>query len=74
LTDCPAASTPGSRSSANQSAPPGLYGFGKVQVATLTDDGREVRPRALEVNQLHDSGTTKTGQPRRTGYRLVEER
>ena len=52
----------------------GLYGFGKVMVATLTDDGREVRPRALEVSQLHDSSTTKTGQPRRTGYRLIEER
>jgi hypothetical protein len=51
----------------------GLYGFGKVMVVTLAEDGREVRPRALEVDQLHDSGTTKTGQPRRTGYRLIKE-
>ncbi len=51
----------------------GLYGYGKVMVATLTEDGREVRPRAIEWTQLHESGTTNAGQPRRTGYRLVEE-
>jgi hypothetical protein len=49
----------------------GLYGFGKVRVATLTESGRELRPRAIAMNQLHDSGTTRDGQPRRTGYRLV---
>lgn len=52
---------------------PGLFHFGKVQVATLTEDGREIRPRAIEVSQLHATGTTGAGQPRRTGYRLVEE-
>lgn len=50
---------------------PGLYGFGKVRVATLTESGRELRERAIAMDQLHDSGTTVTGQPRRTGYRLV---
>lgn len=52
---------------------PGLYGFGKVAVATLGENHRPLRPRQLEASQLHASGTTKTGQPRRTGYRLVTE-
>jgi hypothetical protein len=51
----------------------GRYGFGKVQVATITGDGREVRSRAIEVTQLHASGTTRDGSPRRTGYRLVKD-
>lgn len=51
----------------------GLYRYGKVQVATLTPEGREIRQRAIEVSQLHASGTTKTGAPRRTGYRLVQD-
>ncbi|MFJ2778112.1 MULTISPECIES: hypothetical protein [unclassified Kitasatospora] len=41
---------------------------GKVQVVTLTDEGREVRPRSIKVNKLHASATTRDGQPRRTGY------
>ena len=46
---------------------------GKTTVATLTEDGRALRPRSLETSQLHASGTTRTGAPRRTGYRLVQE-
>jgi hypothetical protein len=49
---------------------PGVWGFGKVDVVTLTEVGREVRRRAIEVGQLHDSDTTNDGQPRRTGYVL----
>jgi Mn-dependent DtxR family transcriptional regulator len=45
----------------------------KVWVATLTEDGREIRARWLEASQLHESGTTAAGLPRRTGYRLVQE-
>lgn len=51
----------------------GLWGYGKVTVVTLTEDGREVRRRSLEASQLHASGTTKDGAPRRTGYRLVQD-
>ncbi|MEV7013339.1 hypothetical protein [Streptosporangium sp. NPDC051022] len=51
----------------------GVYGYGKVTVETIDDNGRGVRRRAIEVSQLHDSGTTRTGQARRTGYRLVED-
>jgi hypothetical protein len=49
---------------------PGMYGFGKVDVVTLTENGREIRRRAIEATQLHDSDTTKTGDKRRTGYVL----
>ena len=52
---------------------PGVYGYGKVRVATLELCGREVRPRRIALSQLHETGTTKDGQPRRTGYRLVKE-
>lgn len=48
----------------------GRFG-GKVAVVTLTESGREVRRRAIESAQLHPSGLTAAGQPRRTGYRLV---
>lgn len=50
-----------------------LCSRGKAQIVTLTDDGREVRPRWIETSQLHESGTTKAGAPRRTGYRLVQD-
>jgi hypothetical protein len=48
----------------------GVWGFGKVDVVTLTETGREIRRRAIEATQLHATDTTKTGQPRRTGYVL----
>lgn len=51
---------------------PGVYGFNKVDVVTLTKDGREIRGRAIEVTQLHDSPTTRDGKPRRTGYVLEQ--
>jgi hypothetical protein len=50
---------------------PGLYGFGKVDVVTVTEDGRELRRRRIETSQLHETGTTRDGQPRKSGYRLV---
>ncbi|MCX5137612.1 hypothetical protein OOK06_36705 [Streptomyces sp. NBC_00340] len=49
---------------------PGVWGFGKVNVVTVTRTGREVRPRAIEAAQLHETATTASGQPRRTGYVL----
>lgn len=52
---------------------PGLYGYGKVSIATLGEDDRPLRPRQIEVSQLHATGTTKAGAPRRTGYRLVSK-
>lgn len=51
---------------------PGVGGFGKVAVVTLTRTGREVRRRSIEMTQLHDSATTRDGQPRRTGYVLEQ--
>jgi hypothetical protein len=51
---------------------PGQYGFGKVDVVTLTSTGREIRRRAIECTQLHESATTQSGQPRRTGYVLEQ--
>ncbi|MFB7917064.1 hypothetical protein [Streptomyces sp. NPDC056061] len=47
---------------------PGGWRFGKVDIVTITRDGREIRRRAIEMSQLHDSGTTRDGRPRRTGY------
>ena len=51
----------------------GLYNSGKVDVVTITATGREIRRRAIEVTQLHDSPTTRDGQPRRTGYALEQQ-
>ncbi|MFK0154268.1 hypothetical protein ACIQVK_19610 [Streptomyces sp. NPDC090493] len=47
---------------------PGVWGFGKVDVVTLADDGRELRRRAIRMDQLHETATTYDGKPRRTGY------
>ena len=52
---------------------PGVWGYGKVTVVTLTKTGSEVRRRSIEASQLHASATTKTGQPRRTGYVLEQQ-
>jgi hypothetical protein len=48
----------------------GLYGYGKVEIVTLLDNGKEVRHRAIECSELHDSPYTLTGAERRTGYVL----
>ncbi|HEX6518310.1 MAG TPA: hypothetical protein VF049_22305 [Nocardioidaceae bacterium] len=48
----------------------GLHGYGKVDIVTLTGDGREVRRRPVETSQLHTTPLTANGQPRRTGYVL----
>ena len=47
------------------------YDFGKVEVVTLTADSRELRRRQIEGTQLHETGLTRSGTPRRSGYRLV---
>ncbi|MFE2973358.1 hypothetical protein [Streptomyces sp. NPDC059258] len=49
---------------------PGVYGLNKVDIVTLTDSGREIRRRAIEVTQLHATATTRDGARRRTGYVL----
>ncbi|GHD70368.1 hypothetical protein GCM10010317_077560 [Streptomyces mirabilis] len=49
---------------------PGLYGFGKVQIVTVTRTGREIRQRRIELSQLHATDATETGAKRRTGYAL----
>jgi hypothetical protein len=49
------------------------YGGGKAWVESLLPDGRAVRQRPIEASQLHDSPTTRAGQPRRTGYVLEAE-
>jgi hypothetical protein len=51
---------------------PGVWGYGKVDVVTLTEVGREVRRRSIEASQLHATATTRDGQPRRTGYVLEQ--
>lgn len=48
---------------------PRWSGFNKVNVVTVLPGGREVRPRAIEATQLHDTAT-HNGQPRTTGYIL----
>lgn len=52
---------------------PGVWGFGKVDVVTVTAAGREIRRRAIATSQLHETATTRNGQPRRTGYVLDTE-
>ncbi|MFE4867677.1 hypothetical protein [Streptomyces sp. NPDC056682] len=49
---------------------PGVWGYGKVEVVTLTESGREVRRRSIEAAQLHATATTREGKPRRAGYVL----
>lgn len=45
---------------------------GKVGVVTLTDDGRELRRRDMDVSVLHQSRFTRDGAVRRAGYALDE--
>lgn len=47
-----------------------LDGIRKVQIATLTNTGREIRPRWIRADKLHPSPKGAYGQPRRTGYVL----
>lgn len=49
---------------------PGLYGYGKTTIVTLTRDGRQIRQRRIATGQLHASAADNNGQPRRTGYIL----
>ena len=51
---------------------PGVYGFGTIMIATLTENGDEVRPRHIPMKQLHTTATTRDGAPRRTGYILED--
>ncbi|XCM28869.1 hypothetical protein ABXI76_05285 [Streptomyces parvus] len=49
-----------------------LDGMRKVQVVTITRDGREIRPRWMRADKLHTTATTRDGAPRRTGYVLED--
>ncbi|MFE6000297.1 hypothetical protein ACFQ6C_26110 [Streptomyces sp. NPDC056454] len=49
---------------------PGQHNFGKVQIATLTQDGREIRRRQVNITQLHAKPVGKNGSARRSGYLL----
>ncbi|MFD3999857.1 hypothetical protein [Streptomyces rubiginosohelvolus] len=49
-----------------------IDGMRKVQVVTLTRDGREIRPRWMRADKLHTTATTRDGAPRRTGYVLED--
>ena len=51
----------------------GVYGYGKVEVETLRPDGTGVRRRRIELTQLHQSATTRAGEPRRNGYVLYNQ-
>ena len=46
-------------------------GRGKALVVTVLNGGRTVRPREIEVSQLHASSFTASGASRRTGYSLL---
>lgn len=50
------------------------WGWSKTTVETVLPDGRGIRRRAIETTELHESATTKTGRPRRTGYVLEASR
>lgn len=47
-----------------------LIGYPKVTVVTVLPDGREIRPREIEVRKLYPTATTADGKRRRTGYYL----
>ncbi|NEC17926.1 hypothetical protein [Streptomyces parvus] len=49
-----------------------LDGMRKVQVVTITRDGREIRPRWIRADRLHTTATTLSGEPRRTGWVLEQ--
>lgn len=51
----------------------GLHNYGKVMVATITETGREVRPRPITLTSLHKTNTTRYGLPRTSGYHLVQD-
>lgn len=52
---------------------PGLHGFGKVDVVTLTDDGREIRRRSILTTQLHAGPIGESGRRLKHGYALEVE-
>lgn len=43
---------------------------GTAFVSTIDEDGQPARFRRVSLGQLHDSPTSRDGQPRRTGYAL----
>lgn len=43
---------------------------GMAFIASLMDDGREMRLRAIKLNKLHINPRTQYGHPRRQGYLL----
>ncbi len=49
---------------------PGLSDRRKALVATLTENGRRIRARWINVAELHEDILTRHGHPRRNGYAL----
>lgn len=52
---------------------PRPWAEGKVQIVTELGNGRSLRFRRISADQLHATGETKHGNPRRTGYVLVRD-
>lgn len=50
---------------------PGADRFGKIGVCTVTNDGRLIRWRRVEVSNFHDTDLTQSGRKRKVGYVLV---
>ena len=48
----------------------GDVGYPRVDIVTITQSGREVRPRSINASELHESAFTAHGDARRTGYIL----
>lgn len=48
------------------------YEHGLVTIATIAADGRELRRRTVGARQFHADYLNRHGEPRRTGYRLVQ--
>jgi hypothetical protein len=47
-----------------------MWSRGKVNVVTIDDQGRELRPRLVKMSELHTTVLTRDGNSRRRGYIL----
>lgn len=52
--------------------PTGRWGIPCVNVVTISQDGRELRPRSLPTRHLHPTATRPGGKARKSGYVLVQ--
>lgn len=51
--------------------PTGRWGVPCVDVVTIAEDGRELRPRSLPTRHLHETVAGPGGKRRKSGYYLV---